>query len=310
MRTPTTRSRALTAAASTAALAGALAGGLVGASPASAAPSVEVLAGGLVGPLSLAVGDDGTRWITEDFTGTLYRQAPGEDPVPVFHAGGGQEVAGVSVEGSRGRFALSDQNLTTGRVMEIRPGGGVRKLFDSHAYEYTVNPDGSTKYGFERISPRCAAQLPPEMGPATYTGITDSHPYGTALVDGVTYLADAGGNDLVAIEPGGPEDPSLGANGRVLKINPANGKVKTVATGLLSVTGVAVAPNGDVYASQLFAGSIVRIPAGTNTPEPFVDVPLPADVDVASDGVYATVNVLPGESGPPDGQLVRITEAE
>ena len=34
--------------------------------------------------------------------------------------------------------------------------------------------------------------------------------------------------------PGGPEDPSLGANGRVLRIDPATGKVTTVVGGLIS----------------------------------------------------------------------------
>ena len=52
--------------------------------------------------------------------------------------------------------------------------------------------------------------------------------------------------------PGGPEDPSLGLNGRVLRINPTNGRVKTLVGGLLSPTGVAVASNGDIYIAQLF----------------------------------------------------------
>ena len=64
--------------------------------------------------------------------------------------------------------------------------------------------------------------------------------------------------------PGGPEDGSLGAQGRVYKVNPKNGKVVEVARGFVSTVNVAVADNGDVYVAQLFAGSIVRIPAGTD----------------------------------------------
>ncbi len=345
----------------------ALAGGLVTASPAAADPQVEVLAGGLVGPLSLAVDDDGTRYVTENFTGTLYRQEPGGALEPILHLGGGQELGGVSAEDGSLRFTATSADGTVGRVMQMRPGGGVRKLLDTSAYEAAHNPDGPQRYGFERISQRCAGQLPPEAGPASYTGIVETHPYNTDLVNGVTYLADAAGNDILRIEPdgttsvvavlpparvtitpegaeanglpectvgkvyrfegvptdvemgpdgwlyvsslpGGPEDPSLGANGRVLKINPANGKVKTLISGLAGAVGVGVAPNGDVYASQLFGGLIVKNAAGTNAVDPYVAVPLPADVDVADDGVYATINVLP--SGPPDGQLVRITESD
>ena len=51
-------------------------------------------------------------------------------------------------------------------------------------------------------------------------------------------------------------------NGRVLKIDPATGKVSTVVGGLLSPTGVAVASNGDIYVAQLFRGVISKIKAG------------------------------------------------
>ncbi len=50
--------------------------------------------------------------------------------------------------------------------------------------------------------------------------------------------------------PGGPEDPSLGANGRVYKVNPKSGKVKLLAGGFISTVDVAVANNGDVYVAE------------------------------------------------------------
>ena len=68
--------------------------------------------------------------------------------------------------------------------------------------------------------------------------------------------------------PGGPEDGSLGLNGRVLKIDPTTGKVSTLVGGLLSPTGVAVASNGDVYVAQLFRGVISKIKAGGPRPGP------------------------------------------
>ena len=56
--------------------------------------------------------------------------------------------------------------------------------------------------------------------------------------------------------PGGPEDGSLGAQGRVYKVNPKSGKVKLVADGFISTVDVAVASNGDVYVAELFTGTI------------------------------------------------------
>ena len=41
--------------------------------------------------------------------------------------------------------------------------------------------------------------------------------------------------------PGGPEDPALGAQGRVLRIKATGGKPRTIVRGLVSPTGIAVA---------------------------------------------------------------------
>ena len=54
--------------------------------------------------------------------------------------------------------------------------------------------------------------------------------------------------------PGGPEDGSTGAQGRVYKVNPKSGKVKLVADGFVSTVDVAVAGNGDVFVAELFTG--------------------------------------------------------
>jgi glucose/arabinose dehydrogenase len=106
--------------------------------------------------------------------------------------------------------------------------------------------------------------------------------------------------------PGGPEDGSLGLNGRVLKVNPATGQVSTVADGLLSPTGVAVASNGDVYVAQLFKGVISKIKAGKHKARTYLRVPFPAAVEVTPTGLLATINALPmGEK--PKGKVVTIT---
>jgi DNA-binding beta-propeller fold protein YncE len=106
--------------------------------------------------------------------------------------------------------------------------------------------------------------------------------------------------------PGGPEDGSLGLNGRVLKIDPTTGHVSTVAGGLLSPTGVAVASNGDVYVAQLFRGVISKIKAGKHKARTYLRIPFPAALEVTPTGLLATINALP--MGPkPKGQVVTIT---
>jgi hypothetical protein len=92
--------------------------------------------------------------------------------------------------------------------------------------------------------------------------------------------------------PGGPEDDSLGANGSVFRVDPATGDAEQVVTGLVSATGLDVAPNGDLYVAQLFAASIVRVPAGADTAEPYKSVALPADVEWRAGRIFATTNVL------------------
>ena len=105
--------------------------------------------------------------------------------------------------------------------------------------------------------------------------------------------------------PGGPEDPSFGLNGRVLRIDPATGKVSTVVEGLLSPTGVAVASNGDIYVAQLFKGEISKVKAGKYKVKTYLKVALPAAVEVTPTGLLATINALPGKK--PKGQVVTIT---
>jgi sugar lactone lactonase YvrE len=92
--------------------------------------------------------------------------------------------------------------------------------------------------------------------------------------------------------PGGPESEALGANGSVFRVDPATGASERIVTGLVSATGLDLAPNGDMYVAQLFAGSIVRVPAGTDTPEPYKTVGLPADVEWREGRIFATTNVL------------------
>jgi hypothetical protein len=113
------------------------------------------------------------------------------------------------------------------------------------------------------------------------------------------------GNLYVTSLPGGPEDPALGANGRVLKVKATGGKARTVVRGLVSPTGLAIEADGDMYIAQLFMGVISKVKAGKSKVKPYVELPLPAAVEVTPTGLLATINALPGKK--PKGQVVTIT---
>jgi hypothetical protein len=98
--------------------------------------------------------------------------------------------------------------------------------------------------------------------------------------------------------PGGPEDASLGARGAVLKVNPSNGNITTVATGFVGATGLAVSPrSGTVYVAELFGGpngtgQVSMVPAGANTATPLIALSAPAAIELRHGKLYVTTDAL------------------
>ncbi len=304
-------------------------------------------------PLSVAVANDGTAYVTGNFAGLLYRVPKGGEP-EVIHTAiqKGAEIGGVSVQGAKVVFVQSGR---THKVFQKVGNAPAEVLANVGRYEKRHNPDAKRRYGFLGLSKACKAGLPDDL--KSYTGIVESHPYATEQVGDKVYVADAAGNDILSVSnsgkirtdavlpptkikatkarvkalglprcvtghkfalegvptdvemgpdgwlyvtslPGGPEDGSLGAQGRVYKFDPATGKRALVAKGLVSAVNLAVAPDGDVYVSQLFANSIVRIPAGTRQKVTFAEVPMPAGLEYTDEGLYATVDALKGSKIP------------
>jgi DNA-binding beta-propeller fold protein YncE len=362
------RTRHVLAAAAALALAGSAAGGSVASAhpspgPSKAKPSVTTIAKKLVGPLSVALAPDGTRYWTDAFVGALYKQAP-DGTVSVIYRSKHHGSDGVSADGGALRFVTGSDDNKSGGVWTLDVNGAPKLLGDTYAYEKQANPDGKFQYGFLKTPKSCLAQLPKNI-PGSYSGAKETHSYAVASAGGVDYVADAGANAVLALDaqgvfrtvaalkpvkvtvtksaalandlpsctvgkkfaleavptdveygpdgqlyvtslPGGPEDGSFGLNGRVLKIDPATGKVTTLVDGLLSPTGVAIAANGDVYVAQLFRGEISRIAAGSHKAKTYLKVPFPAAVEVTPTGLLATANALP--MGPkPKGQVIAIT---
>ncbi|WP_454042561.1 ScyD/ScyE family protein [Cellulosimicrobium sp. Marseille-Q8652] len=181
-----------------------------GGTPEPRPPTVKDVTGGLVGPLSLAVGPKGLTYVSQDFAGALTSVARDGTATTIHTAEPGYEVGGVSYGDRRVVFtetfygenptslAATVKTLRTDR--SGRPVGSPTVLADIHAFETANNPDGGTSYGLLETDPACVAQVPPEPVPAVYTGVVDAHPYATTSFLGTTYVADAGANAIFAVD--------------------------------------------------------------------------------------------------------------
>ena len=325
---------------------------------AAQAPEPTTVAKKLVSPLSMVVGGDGTTYVAQNFAGLLTAVEPGGKPEVVYAAPKGTEVGALSEKGGTIRFATTKGKATA--LWTMRPGRRPAKVADLWKHEKQKNPDAGQAYGFSDLDAACTAQMPEEV-PASYTGILESHPYGSTVRKGTTYVADAAGNSIVAVKPngkvrtvavlppvpvvvtaeaaaasklpacavghtynfepvptdvevgkggwlyvtllpGGPEDGSTGAQGRLVKVKAKTGKVREVASGFAGATGVAVAANGDLYVAQLFGGQVSRIKSGSTTAKPYAEVMMPAAVEWADGHLYVSANVL---SDPPKGMVLQ-----
>ena len=185
-----------------------LVAGMAGVPHADAATPQRTLAKGLVSPLSLAVGADGTAYVTQNFAGTLAKVRPGRSPKVLYKSKGGNEVGGVSVRNGRVVFTetASDAqgNPADSWIKVLRRNGKARTLAHVRGFENRKNPDGKVTYGARGISPSCASQWPVDQaGPAVYQGAKDSHPYATWQTGRRIYVADAGMNAVISVSPRG-----------------------------------------------------------------------------------------------------------
>lgn len=163
----------------------------------------ETVTDGLVTPLSVAVADDGTVLVSQNFAGLLTEVAPGGDATVVYADPAGSEVGAVSADGDDAVFATTGgtRRNPTADLWRLGDSGDPDRLANLYRFEKRTNPDASRTYGIVRAGRDCLAKAPRFIRP--YGGIVESHPYATALGEGVTYVADAAGNSIVAVADGG-----------------------------------------------------------------------------------------------------------
>ncbi|MFU8874437.1 ScyD/ScyE family protein [Micromonospora sp. SL4-19] len=263
---------------------------LPGAAPASAATVSDPVISGLAGPLQLAVGSDGTVYVSQSFAGKL--TAVGKKGRTDLVSTPGAEIAGVAAEGlGTVTFTTSAEDGSFAQVKRVLPNGKIRAIGDLGRYEATVNPDQVNSYGFQGLTPECAAQVPAEIGADPYPGIVESHPYSVAILpDGSRAVADAAGNDIVRVAPNGtistiavlPPAPSvitaeLAASvglpdctvGKIYNFEPVPTDVELGRDGLLYVSSLPGGPEdpsfgarGGVYSVNPTTGKVTRIASG------------------------------------------------
>lgn len=336
--------------------------------PAAQAAVEEEVVTGLVTPLSVTVGPDGTVFVAQNFASMLTMKAPGEDAEVIYADEAGREVGALSLVGDVLTFATTNMDHSPGALLytyEPTDAGWVQtEVADLAGHEAETNPDGGQRYGIVKLARSCKKKF--KKGTKwmlPYKGIVESHPYATTTVGETTYVADAAANAILAVSggevstkavlpptkikitkkvrktlglprcakghslkvepvptdvevgpdgnlyvttlPGGPEDPSLGANGSIYQVNGVSGAVSLMGSGFVSPTGLAISPTGDAYVSMLFAGMVMKVPLG-GAPEPFAEVALPGDVEFRDGFVYVTeVDLFNDGSSPPAGRVVR-----
>jgi hypothetical protein len=245
------------------------------ASPAAAAPppisiSQSTLATGLFSPLSLEVTSAGVSYVTQNFAGVLTQVNPDKTTSTVA-AAPGEELSAVSSRNGTVYYAQLAQDHSNAYLMSVTGGGAPVQIADLWAHENGTNPDSSNTYGFVGLPQSCADQFDPasELGPASYTGIIDTHPYASVATAAGVYVADAGANAIFKV----------GYDGAVTTVAVLPPTAPTVVTAELAAQfGFPACVAG---ASYRFEG-------------------VPTDVEVGPDG-WLYVTSLPG--GPEDASL-------
>lgn len=241
----------------------------------------DVIASGLVGPLSLDVGPAGEVLVSQSFAGLLSKVDRGSGKVTNLHQLEGEagEIAGVDNELGY-TYHIENDFVGPGSHIVKTSKSGQRTVVsdDFWAYEMEHNPDAAMTYGFQGLSQSCAAEVA-ELEAVVglplneYTGIVESHAYQMEVQDGDIYVADAAMN-------------------AVLKVDEQTGEISTVA--VIPATTI-------TFTAELKAALEASLPPGAGIPdcvvgESYTPEPVPTDVKVDKDGKLY-VSTLEGAAG-------------
>lgn len=250
---------------------------LVGATvaPAAASPSappplkvVKTISSAFVGPLQFAV--NGKQfYVADDFQSALFKV--GVTKPIATNPGKNHEIAGVGIDPATGAVAYTTatsvgaEGVHTASALTILQPGHPKQVVDLFKFEQTHNPDRIIQYGAVGKISECARQAIEKAsgGPAKYKGQLDTHPYAVASLGGGSWaVADAGGNDILRVEPNGNVFTLAVLPPQPLKITAAIAKQNGLPKCVVGVTyrseavptDVEVGPQGKLYVSVLAGG--------------------------------------------------------
>jgi len=258
----------------------------------------------IVGPAGIAVAD-----------GTIYVAVGGPGPATAI-------VPPVEY-----RDSVIAINSSTGEISTVADIGSYERsknpdpnAVDSNLYGLTVDKDGNVFVA--DAGGNTVYKVDPKTGEFKVLAVIPGVPMkgfknpargGAEEIDPVpTDLIPAPGGGVFAGElTGGPFPPG---GSTILKIND-DGSIDDVATGLTMVTGLAMAPNGQIFAVQLSEnflaqppapGSVVKIGA-FNQPYPVLTgLPIPNDIAFDSQGnLYVVVMTTSPAGSPPSGAILK-----
>ncbi|HEY8317697.1 MAG TPA: ScyD/ScyE family protein [Amnibacterium sp.] len=245
----------------------------LGAIPANAGtPPVHVISDAYVGPLQFAVAGH-SIFVADSAQSALFKvgrakaiaYGPATNPNPQISG----DLAGVAVADGSIAYTTSTGDHSDTRLTILHDGH--KKVVSLSAFERKYNPDKRNHYGVldaDALSKQCTAELNAGQVPISYKGQYDSHPYAVAsLGHGSWAVADAGGNDILKVDPWGHVSVIA-----VLPVQPL--KITTAIATALQVpdcagityrfepvpTDVEVGPHGKLYVTTL-AGGPEGVPA-------------------------------------------------
>lgn len=281
------------------------AAGLVAASVAAApaatadAPGVTPIATGFVAPFHLAFGPGSSLYVADSFAAQVVRLdlRSGARSIALQ---GMQPVHGVDVLGNGNiltAHGIGDPSFQPPTYLKRTNASGrtttVANLLD---FERANNPDGQPlDTPDSQSNPYSVLALPGRtlVADAGANDIVEVRANGAtrALVALPTFTGEGcpPNNDGVASCDPVPTDLELGPDGylyvsglgaevegHIYKVNARTGAIVQTWGGFPPLTGIAVAPDGTIYAASIFASTVFRIGSGGVTT---ASVPTPTDVE-------------------------------
>lgn len=295
--------------------------------PPAVAQERDVVAAGFNGPQGLLVDDDGQVWVIEAGMG-------GDEEIELLNTETGEKQPGTI--GNSARVIRIDP--ATGEQTEIAAlpsamheggtnGGARLALHDGSVYASVgewADPDTPAPEGMGAIMriaddgtvTTVADTWQYELDNDPYGGGTShSHPFGMASIDGSLWVADAGGNAVLTVDPASGEIGTAGVMEPLPGVFPRPDYGGEMLTDPVP-TALAVGSDGTKYVSLLSgapfvpgSAKVVTLADDGTIADHAVGLTMLTDLTAAPDGnLYATQFAIFGEQGPEpqSGALVRI----